>query len=213
VVDRCFGRLVERVDLLGVGDNTLLFFMSDHGHYLGYPNDGGQLGKALGYRKRDGHMAGGDADVFTPLLDSVSNPIFMARMPGQKKGKVRQEMIQPADVMPTVLESMKVRVPKTVQGSSFLPLLQGKKKKWRTTAVSSGHRQFAQISDQRWLYGLWAYRHAPKLFDRKTDPDQKRNVLRKHPTVARRMHRALMNELNRLEAPASFLEILDKKAP
>jgi arylsulfatase A-like enzyme len=211
VVDRWFGRLLDTVDLLGLSEDTLVVFMSDHGHYLGYPNDGRQLGKATGYRKSDGQMAGSDADVFTPLLDSVSNPIFMARMPRQTQGGVRQEMIQPPDLMPTILDFLKKPISPTVQGDSMLPLLQGKKKGWRTSAVTAGHRSFAQISDRRWLYGTWVHEHPPKLFDRKTDPDQKRDVLKKNPAVARRLHRKLVAELKHLGSPTDFVQTINDK--
>lgn len=212
VVDRWFGRLVDTVDLLGLNKNTMIIFISDHGHYLGYPNDGGQIGKVAGYRKSDGKMASGDADVFTPLLDSVGNPPFMVRMPGQVQGRACKELAQPADVMPTVLDFMKRPVPETVQSESLLPLLKGKTKRLRTTAITAQHGSFAQITDRRWLYGAWAGDNPPKLFDRLTDPDQKRNVLRKHPDRARRLHRKLIAELRRLGAPDKWINSLDSKA-
>ena len=211
VVDRWFGRLVDTVDLLGLAGNTMIVFLSDHGHYLGYPNDGGQVGKTLGYRKSDGHRAGADADVFMPLLDPISNAIFMVRMPGTGKAGVRPELAQPADLMPTVLEFMNVRVPDTVHSQSMLPLLAGRKVKWRTEAVTAGHRSFAQISNRRWLYGAWVHAHPPKLFDTRTDPDQKHDVLKKHPVVARRLHRKLIAELKRLGAPDEWVASLDSK--
>jgi len=211
VVDRWFGRLIETVDLLGLGENTMVVFLSDHGHYLGYPNDGGQVGKATGYRKSDGRAAGADADVFVPLLDSVSNPPLMVRMPGQSRGAVCRELVQPADLMPTVLELMGVPVPETVQGRSFVPLLKGRRVSWRREAVTACHGAFAQITNRRWLYGAWAHEHAPKLFDRKSDPEQKRDVLKQNPAVALRLHRKLMAELKRLGAPQDWVQSLDAK--
>jgi len=211
VVDRWFGRLVDTIDLLGLADDTMVIFISDHGHYLGYPNDGRQVGKWLGYRRSDGQMASRDADVFMPLLDSVSNPPFIVRMPGQGNGSICNVLAQPADLMPTILDFMKVPIPETVQGLSMLPLLKGKKAEWRTEAITASHGNFAQVSDRRWLYGAWVHEHPPKLFDRRTDPDQKRDVLKKHPTVARRLHRKMIAELRRLGAPHHWVESLDAK--
>jgi len=209
VVDRWFGRLVETVDLLGLADDTMIIFISDHGHYMGYPNDGGQLGKAIGYRKSDGKgsFKSEDADVFIPLLDSVSMPVFMVRMPGSD-GRSSNELAQPADIMPTILDYMKVRQPKTIQGQSLLPLLKGQKTPIRTSAVTAHFESDAQISDRRWLYGLWPV-HAPKLYDRKTDPNQKKNVIRKNPAVAKRLHKKLIAEMKRLGAPAEWIARLD----
>ena len=55
------------------------------------------------------------------------------------------------------------------------------------------------------------YENPPKLFDRKTDPNQKRDVLKKNPAVARRLHRKLIAEMKRLDAPADWIAELDAK--
>jgi len=211
IVDRWFGRLMDTVDLLGLDENTMVVFLSDHGHYLGYPNDGGQVGKVTGYRKSDGKMAGAGADVYMPLLDSVSAPPFMVRMPGVKAGKCNV-LAQPADVMPSVLDFLKIPAPETVQGQSFLPLLKGRKVDWRKHAMTACFNNFAQIGDRRWLYGAWAHENPPKLFDRQTDPAQKRSVLKANRNVARRLHRKMIAEMERLDAPAEWIGKLDAKA-
>ncbi|HDZ21539.1 hypothetical protein LCGC14_0124080 [marine sediment metagenome] len=212
MVDRWFGRLIDTVDLLGLSGNTMVIFISDHGHYLGYPNDGGQVGKHQGYRRSDGKLAGADADVFVPLLDSVSNPPFLVRMPGQETGAACRELAQPVDVMPTVLQFLKAHVPGGLHGQSLLPLLAGKKKALRSTAITACHGQFAQISDRRWLYGVWIHDHAPRLYDRKADPDQRRDVFKKHPDVARRLHRKLIAEMRRLGAAEDWVRLLDARS-
>ncbi len=210
IVDRWFGRLVDTVDLLGLAENTMIIFLSDHGHYLGYPNDGGQIGKFFGYRKSDGKYAFDEADVFIPLLDSVSTPVFMVRTPGAK-GRVCRKQAQPVDVMPTILEYMGAKVPADVHGQSLLPLLHGEKPAFRTCAVTARHGDLMQISDNRWLYGAWVHNGGPKLYDRKADPDQKRNKIKENPDVASRLHRKMIGELARLEAPDDWIGKLDAK--
>jgi len=211
VVDRWFGRLMDTVDLLGLASNTMVIFISDHGHYLGYPNDAGQIGKATGYRTTDGKMAQADADVFTPLLDSVSNPPFMVRMPGQTRGRTSGILAQPPDVMPTVLDFMRIDTPSTVEATSLLPLLEGGKVTARSMAVTACHNAFAQISDRRWLYGAWVHDNPARLYDRRTDPDQKRDVLAEHPDVAQRLHRKLISEMRDRGAPEAWVKRLDEK--
>ena len=44
MVDRWVGRLVEKLDLLGIADDTVLVFVSDHGYYFG---EHGFLGKSV----------------------------------------------------------------------------------------------------------------------------------------------------------------------
>ncbi len=211
VVDRWLGRLVDTVDLLGIADRTMIVFLSDHGHYLGYPNDGGQIGKATGYRTNDGKAAGKDADVFTPLLDPISNPVLIVRAPDGPTGATVKQLVQPADLMPTILEFMGVAVPDACQGRTILPLLRGEKTAWRERAITACHRSFAQISDARWLYGAWVHDNPPKLFNREADPQQQRDALKDHPQVARELHDAMTAELRRLGAPEDWIEALDAK--
>ena len=86
-----------------------------------------------------------------------------------------------------------------------------KKTPWREHAITACHRQFAQISDARWLYGAWAHENPPKLFDREADPQQQRDALNDHPQVARKLHDAMIAELRRLQASEDWVEALDAK--
>jgi arylsulfatase A-like enzyme len=212
MVDRWFGRLVDTVDLLGIAGETVVIFTSDHGHYLGYPNDGGQIGKWTGYRTSDGMMAKEDADVFVPLLDSVSNPVLVVRHPDGLVGAVRNELAQPVDIMSTIFDCFSIDHPDTVTGSSILPLIHGEKAEWRETAVTADHRLFAQITDGRWLYGAWAHSNPPKLFDKQTDPDQTTDVLASNLDVAGELHAKLIGEMRQLGAPDDHVDSIDLKA-
>ncbi len=212
MVDRWFGRLMNTVDLLGLAENTMVVFLSDHGHYLGYPSDGGQVGKWTGYRESDGKMASADADVFVPLLDPIANPVLMVRMPGQQEAGSVEELVQPADLMPTILEFMDQEVPDTVQAQSFGPLMEGREVEWRERAITACFQNFAEISDRRWLYGAWSHQHPSRLYDREADPDMAEDCIREHPDVARKLHEALMGEMRRLQAPEDWVQSLDEKA-
>jgi arylsulfatase A-like enzyme len=138
-------------------------------------------------------------------------PVFMVRMPGGVTAS-SNELAQPADVMPTILDFMKVTPPKTMHGRSLLGVLKGQKISIRDSALTAHFEADAQISDRRWLYGIWPP-HGPKLYDRKTDPDQKKNVVRKNPSVAKRLHRKLISERKRLDAPADWVDKLDSVGP
>ncbi len=210
-VDRWFGRLMDTVDVLGLRENTMVIFVSDHGHYLGYKNDGGQIGKWMGYRISDGKMANHDADVFVPLLDSVSNPPLLVRLPGQRKRRVCPALAQPVDLMPTVLEAMGVRAPGGIHGQSLLPLLRGQRRHLRTAAVTACHGLFAEICTPRWLYGAWIHAHPGRLYDRVADPQQTRDVARKYPDIVRRLHRQMLDELRRMHAHDGWLQALETK--
>jgi len=212
VVDRWFGRLVDTVDLLGLGDRTMIIFLSDHGHYLGYPNDGKQVGKFPGYRRSDGKAVFDGADVFMPLLDSVSNPPLLVRLPGQKRARRCGELVQPVDLFPTVLEAFGVKGPADVHGQSLMPLLEGRRQPLRREAVTAAHGSFAQNCDRRWLYGVWNQALPPRLFDRVADPDQRHDLIRQEREVGRRLHRRLLSQMRAIGSPDDWLAQLDASA-
>jgi hypothetical protein len=53
--------------------------------------------------------------------------------------------------------------------------------------------------------------HAPRLYDRKTDPNQKRDVVKKRPDIARKLHHKLIAEMRRLGASKDWLGRLDAR--
>jgi len=97
------GRLVERLEELGLVDKTLIAFVSDHGeeflehgrHFHGYSTYGEMLN--------------------VPLILH-----WPAAIPG---GVEVEQTVQTLDLMPTLLELSRLPVPEQAQGQSLLPLL------------------------------------------------------------------------------------------
>lgn len=55
-------------------------------------------------------------------------------------------------------------------------------------------------------------RNEPKLYDRRTDPNQKRDVFRENPDIARRLHRRLVAEMRAIDSPPDWITALDSQA-
>lgn len=55
--------------------------------------------------------------VAQPLFDILGVPLFM-KLPGQKKGAVRNEAIQVIDILPTIADSLDIDVPWKLDGES-----------------------------------------------------------------------------------------------
>ncbi len=99
MTDKWFGKFIEKLKEVGMYDDTLIIFTSDHGHLLG---EHGFLAK--------NYMHQYDELAHIPLL--VHNPKQQNRVDKYK-------LTQNIDVMPTVLEYFGIDVPKTVQGISL----------------------------------------------------------------------------------------------
>jgi len=102
-LDAEMGRLLERIRAQGLDQDTLLVFLSDHGHEL---QDHGAMWH--------GHS------LYHELIDV---PLFFRWPHGLAGGAVVDERVQLIDVMPTVLELSGVRAPAGVQGRSLAALL------------------------------------------------------------------------------------------
>jgi arylsulfatase A-like enzyme len=136
-VDACVGRLLEKLDVLGLRERTLVIFTSDHGDHFG---------------KR----AGGTDHKETPYEESAHVPLIL-RLPGMfDGGKVREELVANVDIMPTILEAAQVSMPRSLQGVSLVPLGHGSVPSWRwpssKTARVRKNRAASALATSNWCY-------------------------------------------------------------
>lgn len=110
-VDDNIGRVLNYLDKSGLAENTVVFYCSDQGFYLG---EHGWFDKRFMYEE----------SFRTPLV---------ARWPGvTKPGTVNKSLVQNLDFAQTFLDIAGVDQPEDMQGVSIKPLLAGKTPKgWR----------------------------------------------------------------------------------
>jgi arylsulfatase A-like enzyme len=102
-VDTQIGRLLAALKELGLEDNTLVIFTTDHG--IAMPRS--------------------KCSLYEPGVQVA----LLMRLPCRKGwhgGAVHSEMVSNVDYLPTVLELVGLPIPGNVQGRSFAPLLDGK---------------------------------------------------------------------------------------
>ncbi|NCO34559.1 MAG: hypothetical protein AUJ92_07415 [Armatimonadetes bacterium CG2_30_59_28] len=113
-LDWNFGRLTAALDELGIAEDTIVVFTSDHGDMLG---SHGQLHK------------------LQPWEESVRVP-FLIRYPGKVKVGMRTEVpFGTPDILPTLFGMMGLKVPHGVEGSDLSPALLGKPMETPQSAV------------------------------------------------------------------------------
>ncbi|SVC43954.1 uncharacterized protein METZ01_LOCUS296808, partial [marine metagenome] len=83
-LDAQFGRVVEAIDLLGISDNTILIFTSDHGDHLSSHGYGKPMDRWMHHSYR--------ASKATPYEESIHVP-FVARWPGHIPAGLRSDAI------------------------------------------------------------------------------------------------------------------------
>lgn len=99
-VDHHVGRILDRLDALGIADNTIVVFTSDHGEWLGE-----HLRYGKGY----------------PGHDAVTRVPLLIRWPSGASAGRCSRIVEALDVVPTLLEAVAIQRPAALQGSSLLP--------------------------------------------------------------------------------------------
>lgn len=114
-MDKLVGKLVDRLDALGLGENTLVVFVGDNG-----------TGRGIASQFRGAEYRGGKG---TPTAAGTHVPLIV-RWPGvAKAGVVCGDLIDTTDFLPTLCAAAAIDVPKDmpVDGRSFLPQLRGER--------------------------------------------------------------------------------------
>jgi len=152
LVDSYIGQLLDTVDELGIQDDTIVVWTSDHGD---------QMGENELYLK----FIMREAATHVPLL---------MRIPG-KKAQIRDELVEHVDLFPTLCDLVGAETPDTVQGRSLAPLLKGQPAPadWRD-AVFSQIAQTQMIRTADWELNVYSGEPG-ELFDLKADRQEHNN--------------------------------------
>jgi N-acetylglucosamine-6-sulfatase len=164
-VDRQLGRLLGRLDALGLVENTMVVYAGDNGFFWGEH-------KLFGTGR-------------WPYDDSIRIP-FIVRYPGTipDAGRRADQMILNIDLAPTFLEVAGVPVPDDMEGSSFLPVLRSASTTGRKAFLYEYFKDFPYrvpstqgVRTEKYMYIEYEGRRKPELYDMESDPDQERNLM------------------------------------
>jgi len=219
LVDRWVGRVFEKIEDLGLLRNTMVLFTTDHGFLHG---EHGIMGKALLTPERF---------TYIPLYEEINHIPWIAWWPGGRACR-RRAIVQPMDIMPTLLKAAGAKVPPTVQGRSFASVLQGKARQHRRYAVSApflkAERTPVTVVEGRWTATIYpktqsratredkavdgyakrqsgGQQDRDLLFDVAKDPAQRRSLAAKHPEVLSKLRRNFYRFLLDIEADDELL--------
>ena len=164
-MDSNIGRLLDKLDRLGLTKSTLVFFTSDNGFNCGHH---GIWGKGNGTFPQNMF----DSSVKVPAI--VSHPGQIA------EGGISEALLSGYDVMPTILDYLGIKHPsaKLLPGRSFAPLLRGQADSSEGfVIVFDEYGPVRMIRNQAWKY-IHRYPYGPhELYDLASDPDERRNLV------------------------------------
>jgi arylsulfatase A-like enzyme len=113
LVDKQFGCLLDKLDELGLTEDTIVIFTSDHGFLFGEHD---LVGKSLISPK------GSYEAVW--MYDDIRRQPLMVRIPGEKGGRHLTGIVQSPDLFPTILEMAGLVATQTMGGQSHTQALQ-----------------------------------------------------------------------------------------
>ncbi len=162
-MDAQVGRVVDALDRLGLADNTVIVFTSDHGYHMGE------------------HGLWQKQSLFE---ESARVPLLMVAPGITRPESVAVAPVSQVDLFPTLAELCGVTAPDNLQGQSLVPLLSDPQQPGRNWALTQVVRRGRQgrffgysLRTPRWRYTEWDQGQAGReLYDHEADPKELTNL-------------------------------------
>lgn len=160
-VDAQVGRVIDALDRLGLRENTIVVFTSDHGYHLG---DHGLWQK------------------YSLFERSARVPLIIAVPKAKKPGGVARGLVEMVDLYPTLASLCGLAAPDYLEGADLRPMLEDPTATVKDAAFSQikrGNVDGYSIRTDRWRYIEWSVdgRESAALFDETDDPAESRNLV------------------------------------
>lgn len=162
-MDAGVGRLLDRLEELGLAENTLVIFTADNGMNMGHH---GIWGK-------------GNGTFLFNLFDTAVKVPFIARWPGHiSANRVTPSMCSHYDIIQTLHELLKLDapLPEGLPGRSFAPVLLGGEDTDNHVVILDEYGNSRMIRNREWKY-IHRYPYGPhELYHLANDPGETENL-------------------------------------
>ncbi|WP_113671353.1 sulfatase [Vallitalea guaymasensis] len=161
MMDKYIGKILDKLDELGIADNTIVLFTTDHGHFIGH----------------HGLSAKG------PFLyeDMIKVPYIVRyprKIPANKSNDALQSLV---DIAPTLLSFADIGIPRIMTGKDQKDVWLGKKESARDHIICEHHHEPTTIHlktyvDERYKLTVYYNQTYGELFDLEKDPEEINNL-------------------------------------
>jgi arylsulfatase A-like enzyme len=177
--DKYIGDFYELLRRMNLYENSLIILTSDHGEEF---NEHGRFlhGNNLYY----------DQTVHIPLI---------IKLPGQDGGHIAvDEMVESLDIMPFILDLLKIEKKPLMHVQSFLPLINRAGLGKGPVFAFGADKARVSIRDKQWKLAAdhMQREEGYRLFDMTEDPLEYHDVKLQHPDVVEKLQRALLSKFS-----------------
>lgn len=161
LMDKYIGRILDKLEELGLAENTIVVFTTDHGHFYGHH---GLIAKGPFHYE-----------------DMIKVP-FIVRYPNKvPSGKVSESMQSLVDVAPTFLDMLNLPVPNCMTGLAQSEVWYGNRDKVRDHIICENHHDPYSVHlktyvDERYKLTVYYNKSYGELYDLKADPMEVNNL-------------------------------------
>jgi len=161
LMDKYIGRILDKLDALGLAENTLVIFTTDHGHFFGQH---GLIAKGAFHYE-----------------DMIRLP-FLVRLPGRiEAGSTSDALLSLVDLPPTWLSIAGIEIPRSMTGIDQSDVWFGNKRSVRDHIIVENRHEPDTIHCKTWVnerYKITVYYNRPygELFDLQKDPAEIDNL-------------------------------------
>ncbi len=174
-IDWNVGRVINKLEELGLEENTIVIYFNDNG-----PNSWRWNG---GMKGRKGSTDEG----------GVRTPLFMKWPAAIKKGLVVEQIASVIDLLPTLtdLAGIEHNIPKPLDGISLEPLLLEENPQWSDRYIFNQWKEKISVRSQKYRLG-----NGGALFDIENDREQLVNMAEQEPEVHKELLQAKAEYIN-----------------
>ena len=168
-MDECVGQILDKLDEMGIRENTLVIFTGDNGMCMGH------------------HGVFGKGNITLPMNmfeESVQVP-FLISHPGHiPQGKHATEMFSHYDLFQTITDYVGIPCDcdKTMPGMSFAPILRGEEMNGSSRIVMTdeyGPVRMIRTKEWKYVHRYLKWEGMNELYDLKKDPTEHNNLFGK----------------------------------
>jgi arylsulfatase A-like enzyme/Flp pilus assembly protein TadD len=184
------GRLISFLKANNIYRHTLIVLTGDHGESLGEHGE-----------KTHGFF----------IYNATLHVPVIIHLPGSTANRTVSELVSLADLMPTVLQALKVEIPAEVQGQSLLPLMVPKKagesrNLYAETFLPRLHFNWSELRAVETDKYQFIDAPEPELYDVSKDPGETQNLYADKKAVAEELRNRLTTLVGQYSAGQELAE-------